>query len=52
MSSRPSSSRTAQDAEECLANLGEAIALILEHTREDSFRAMPPDAKRELFVVG
>jgi predicted RNase H-like HicB family nuclease len=38
--------------EECLANLGEAIALILEHRREDSFRAMPPDAKRELVVVG
>jgi predicted RNase H-like HicB family nuclease len=38
--------------EECLTNLGEAIALILEHRREDSFRAMPPDAKRELVVVG
>jgi predicted RNase H-like HicB family nuclease len=36
--------------EECLANLREAIALILEHRREDSLRAMPPDAKQELVV--
>jgi predicted RNase H-like HicB family nuclease len=38
--------------EECLANLREAIALILEHRREESVRALPPDAKSELVVVG
>jgi len=36
---------------ECLANLREAIALILEHRREESLRALPPDASRELVVI-
>jgi predicted RNase H-like HicB family nuclease len=48
----PGANGQGKTREECLANLGEAIALILEHRREDSFRAMPPDAKRELVVVG
>lgn len=38
--------------EACLANGREAIALILEHRREESFRCIPPDAKQELVVVG
>jgi predicted RNase H-like HicB family nuclease len=38
--------------EECLANLKEAIALVLEQRREDSLRSMPVDAKQELVVVG
>ena len=38
--------------EECLANLREAIALILEHGREESLRALAPDARQELVVVG
>jgi predicted RNase H-like HicB family nuclease len=37
---------------ECLANLREAIALILEHRREDSLRAVAPDAEQELVVIG
>jgi predicted RNase H-like HicB family nuclease len=37
---------------ECIANLREAIALILEHRREESLRSLPPDAERELVVVG
>jgi predicted RNase H-like HicB family nuclease len=37
---------------ECLANLREAIALILEHRREESLRCLPPDAGQELVVVG
>ena len=37
--------------EDCLQNLRNAIALILEHRREDSLRALPPDAERELVVV-
>jgi predicted RNase H-like HicB family nuclease len=38
--------------EECLANLREAIVLILEYRREESLRALPPDARQELLVVG
>ncbi len=38
--------------EECLANLREAISLILEHRREESLRGMPPEAKQELVIVG
>ena len=38
--------------EECLANLKDAITLILEHRRNESLRALPPDAKQELVVVG
>ena len=38
--------------EECLTNLREAIALILEHRREESLRSLPPDAGQELGVVG
>ena len=34
------------------AGLREAIALILEHRREESFCALPPEAKQELVVVG
>ncbi|HEY9140619.1 MAG TPA: type II toxin-antitoxin system HicB family antitoxin [Bryobacteraceae bacterium] len=37
---------------ECLANLGEAIRLILDHRREDSLRAIAPDAQQELVVIG
>ena len=38
--------------EECLANLREAIALILEHRRQDTIRGLPPDAERQVVVVG
>lgn len=38
--------------EQCLANLREAITLILDHRREESLRALPPDAQQELVVVG
>jgi predicted RNase H-like HicB family nuclease len=38
--------------DECIQNLREAIDLILDHRREDSFRALPPDAERQLVVVG
>ncbi len=37
--------------EECIANLREAIALILEHRREEALRALPPEAKQELVVI-
>jgi len=38
--------------EECIANLREAITLILDHRREESLRALPPNARHELVVVG
>jgi predicted RNase H-like HicB family nuclease len=38
--------------EECLASLREAIRLILEQRREESLRAMPPEAQQDLVIVG
>ncbi len=38
--------------DECLDNLKSAIALILEHRREETLRALPVEAKQELVVVG
>lgn len=38
--------------EECLDNLKQAIALILEYRLEESLRSLPPEAKQELVVVG
>lgn len=38
--------------DECLDNLRSAIALIPEHRREESLRALPVEAKQELVVVG
>lgn len=38
--------------EECLANLRESITLILDHRREESLRALPPDAHPEPVVIG
>jgi predicted RNase H-like HicB family nuclease len=45
--------RTGKDAqsEEARANLGEAIALILEDRREDALRGVPDSATRETVVV-
>jgi predicted RNase H-like HicB family nuclease len=48
----PGANGQGKSREECLANLREAIALILEHRREESLRALPPDAKQELVVIG
>jgi predicted RNase H-like HicB family nuclease len=48
----PGANGQGKTPEECLANLREAIVLILDHRREDSLRAMPPDAKQELVVIG
>jgi predicted RNase H-like HicB family nuclease len=38
--------------EECLASLRDAIVLILEQRREESLRALPPEAQQELVVIG
>ncbi|MGD1073415.1 MAG: type II toxin-antitoxin system HicB family antitoxin [Bryobacteraceae bacterium] len=48
----PGATGEGKSREECLANLREAIALILDHRREESLRALPADARQELVVVG
>ncbi|MCC6394119.1 MAG: type II toxin-antitoxin system HicB family antitoxin [Bryobacterales bacterium] len=48
----PGANGQGRSREECLENLREAIILILEQRREDSLRAMPPDAEQELLIVG
>ncbi len=48
----PGANGQGKTREECLANLREAIALVLEQRREDSLGAMSPEAKQEVLVVG
>ena len=48
----PGANGQGKTREECLVNLREAIALILEHRREESLRAPAPDARQELVVAG
>jgi len=48
----PGANGQGRTREECRANLREAIALILGHRREESLRALPPDAQQEPVVVG
>ena len=48
----PGANGQGKSREECLANLREAIALILEYRREESLRALPTDAQQELVVIG
>ena len=48
----PGANGQSKSREECLANLREAITLILEHRREESLRSLPPDAQQEPVVVG
>jgi predicted RNase H-like HicB family nuclease len=48
----PGANGQGESREECLANLREAIALILDYRREESLRALPPDAKQELVTIG
>jgi predicted RNase H-like HicB family nuclease len=48
----PGANGQGKTEEECLANLRAAIGLILEHRREESLRALPPDARQERVVVG
>lgn len=37
--------------DECRANLGDAITLILEDRREDGLRGVPDDAIRDVVVI-
>jgi predicted RNase H-like HicB family nuclease len=48
----PGANGQGKSREECLANLREAISLILNHRREESLRALPSDAQQELLVIG
>ena len=48
----PGANGQGKSREECLANLREAIALILEHRREESLRSLPPEAKQQVIEVG
>ena len=48
----PGANGQGRSREECLANLREAIVLILDHRREESLRAKPPEARQELVVIG
>ena len=48
----PGANGQGKSPEECLANLREAITLILDYRREESLRSLPPDAKQELVVIG
>ena len=48
----PGANGQGKTQEKCLDNLREAIALILEHRREESLRSLPPDAQQESVVVG
>jgi len=44
----PGANGQGKTREDCLSNLREAIALVLEHRREESLRVLPPDAAQEL----
>jgi predicted RNase H-like HicB family nuclease len=48
----PGANGQGKTREECLANLRQAIALIPEHRRDESLRALPADARQETVVVG
>ena len=48
----PGANGQGESRDACLANLREAIALVLEHRREDSLRTMPPEAEQEPVVIG
>jgi predicted RNase H-like HicB family nuclease len=48
----PGANGQGASGEECLSSLREAITLVLEHRREVSLRAVQPEARQELVVVG
>jgi predicted RNase H-like HicB family nuclease len=47
----PGANGQGRTAEECRANLSEAIALILDDRREDGLRGVPQNAIRETVIV-
>ncbi|MGA3203528.1 MAG: type II toxin-antitoxin system HicB family antitoxin [Bryobacteraceae bacterium] len=48
----PGANGQGRTEEECIANLKEAIAMILEYRREETLRSIPADAKSEPVVIG
>jgi len=48
----PGANGQGKSREACLANLREAIALVQEHRREESLRALPPEAKQQVIEAG
>ncbi len=47
----PGANGQGQSVEECRANLGEAIRLILEDRRQDGLRGIPPEAIQDTVTV-
>jgi predicted RNase H-like HicB family nuclease len=47
----PGANGQGKSRKECLDSLRAAIALILEHRREESLRSAPADAAKELVIV-
>jgi predicted RNase H-like HicB family nuclease len=48
----PGANGQGKTKDECLENLKEAIALILEDRREEGLRGVPDDAIQEIVTVG
>jgi predicted RNase H-like HicB family nuclease len=48
----PGANGQGKTKDECLENLRQAIALILDDRREDALRGVPDDAIREIIIVG
>ena len=48
----PGANGQGKTKDECLENLKEAIALILEDRREEGLRGVPEDAVQEIVTVG
>jgi predicted RNase H-like HicB family nuclease len=48
----PGANGQGRTVENCRANLGEAIALVLGDRLEDPLRGVPPEAIRDTVVVG
>jgi predicted RNase H-like HicB family nuclease len=47
----PGANGQGRTREECIVNLKEAIAMILEYRREETLRSIPADAKLEPVVI-
>jgi predicted RNase H-like HicB family nuclease len=47
----PGANGQGRSREECMSNLRSAIALVLEHRRQECLHSAPPDAAQELVVV-
>ena len=48
----PGANGQGRTREECIANLKEAIAMILDYRREETLRSIPADEKLEPVVIG